>query len=232
MIKVFWNWGGGVVGAASLVLGGLSSPEATRDVVAWASPWGIEPLHLAFWLLAFGAVWTAVAQAVTNRRLDQRRPRITVEARVYRPDGRAVLRVTNHGRAGTFKAIREIVTGDELGYPMTAYWEQQGAEAMIHGDGGQATLLVAESREVGVPPSVRGYALFVAGVGNDGEVQWHRRAGWSPFEEADADHVPPVLRIAVTITADPPLSPARFKSTYALEQSSERRGLAEMRESP
>ncbi len=45
--------------AASIVIGVLDAPDATRGIVAWVSPTGAEPIHVSFWLLAFGVMWTA-----------------------------------------------------------------------------------------------------------------------------------------------------------------------------
>ncbi|MBI4186353.1 MAG: hypothetical protein HY530_02460 [Chloroflexi bacterium] len=61
---------------AAFVIGILASFSATRDLVAWASPVGIQPIHIAFWLLGVGAIYTTIMQGLRIRRFESSSPNV------------------------------------------------------------------------------------------------------------------------------------------------------------
>ncbi len=85
---------------AALLIGVPDSLTATQDFVSWASPWGIQPLHFAFWLLGIGAICTTIVQGIRAKRLESALPNIVAEPKVYK--NRAILEVQNIGGEADF----------------------------------------------------------------------------------------------------------------------------------
>jgi len=104
------QWGGGVMMTAAFLIGILGSFSATREFVSWASPWGVQPIHFAFWLLGVGSIYTAITQGIRIRKLENTRPNILVEITETINDDWC-LNVTNNGEEGNFEvqiALRAV----------------------------------------------------------------------------------------------------------------------------
>jgi hypothetical protein len=64
-----YQWGGGVLMVVAFLIGLPDSFSATKELVAWVSPFGTQPIHVAFWLLGMGAIYTTIVQGIRIRRL-------------------------------------------------------------------------------------------------------------------------------------------------------------------
>ncbi len=133
---------------AALLIGVPDSFNATRDFVSWASPWGIQPLHLAFWLLGAGAIYTTIVQGIKTKRLESALPNIVVKPKVY--NNQAILEIQNIGGEAEFTAKARVIATIPENNLYTMYWEPTGGiKCHIDGNGGTASLLVAEKAEEG-----------------------------------------------------------------------------------
>ena len=128
---------------AAFLIGIPASFTATRDFISWASPWGVQPIHLAFWLLGIGAVYTTIVQGIRIKGLESRRPDIIAEPKVY--NDRAILEVHNIGGEADVTAKARIIATVPEPESYTMYWESVGT-TNCHIDGGEgiASILVGK----------------------------------------------------------------------------------------
>jgi len=146
ILGFIYHWGGGVVMIAAFLIGVPDSFTATQDFVSWASPWGIQPLHFAFWLLVIGAIYTTIVQGIRAKRLESALPNITVEPKVY--ENHAILEVRNTGGEADFTAMARVIATIPESNLYTMYWQPTGdSKRHIDGNGGIAPILVAEKAE-------------------------------------------------------------------------------------
>ena len=131
---------------ASFVYGVLASIPATKEVITDLSPYDIQPIHLAFWVIGIAAIYTTIVQGIRIRRLEGAKPKIKVEPKVY--NNRAILEVWNNGGEGDFTAKGRVTTGIPEPELYTMYWESvPDIKCHIDGRGGRASILVAERAE-------------------------------------------------------------------------------------
>jgi hypothetical protein len=79
MGKFLYQWGGSIVMVAAFLIGIPDSFSASREFVAWASPLGMQPIHLAFWLLGIGAIYTTIVQGLRIKRFELSSPNVEYE---------------------------------------------------------------------------------------------------------------------------------------------------------
>ena len=138
--RFLYQWGGRLVMAAAFLIGIPDSFSATKDLVAWAKPYGMQPIHLAFLLLGIGAIYTTITQGLRNKSLESKRPQIQVKHEVH--NNRAILEVKNLGGNASFTARAKVV--DKVLQPDPYYmcWDSiTGIECPINKDG-DASILV------------------------------------------------------------------------------------------
>jgi len=208
---------------AAFLIGIPDSFSATRDFVTWASPYGIQPIHLAFWLLGVGATYTAIIQGIRIRQFEKSHPRITVRPYVSE-NKRLILEVTNDGFGGNFSAKARIRIGSPVTDSLDLQWETNGqVRYHIGGGGGEATLLV------GMQPKIHKYdainqkspTLF-----HSGELQLLTIKRGQPFTlhlyewkfDATSEQVPHYeCEIEITITSEPTLLKPFKRKLYKIE---------------
>ncbi len=128
---------------ASFLIGVPDSFNASKDIVSWASPFGMQPIHFSFVLLSIGSIYTAIIQAVRIRRFENTRPNISVVPTVK--NDRAILEVRNMGAEADFTAKARVIASQPEPELFTMYWESnRNAHCHIDGGGGIATILVGE----------------------------------------------------------------------------------------
>ena len=182
--------------------------------------WRITSLVAAIFFIGFVAWGWGIAEWRLHRR-----PKIRVVPRLWNHNKLAMLEVRNIGNTGHFRATRQIVENGTRRSPMAAYWEQQGAEAIIHGGGGPAYIYIARIPDSPINTSPQTWFLEVAGVGSDGREQFET-TGHYKF----GSH-PPLTFIRIEITWEENM-PKPFSRTYLLEQDAERIELASFDEAP
>jgi hypothetical protein len=137
------NWAGGVVMAAAFAIGIPDSITATKELVSWVSPWGTQPIHVAFWLLLIGSVYTTITQGIRVKRSENRLPDINVKSEIH--DDRVTLTVENTGGEADFTAKARVTATMPEQELYTMCWDSiQGPQCHIDGDGGIASILVGE----------------------------------------------------------------------------------------
>ena len=200
---------------ASVLIGLLDTPEATRGVVDWLQPLGLDTIHFAFWLLAVGALWMAVSQGLRIRRLETTRPLITITPEDY--NDRAVLEITNRGHGADFQATGRVYASIPDAELYTAYWEQGGSKRHIDG-GGNASILVAEiSKDTLASVGIYRGRIALFKMGED----LHQRFGILTLSQKDeANGVSYTTAeqciVGITVTADPELRKAPGTQYYSL----------------
>ncbi|UCB43970.1 MAG: hypothetical protein JSV77_04855 [Dehalococcoidales bacterium] len=142
ILGFIYHWAGGVIIVAALLIGVLDSISTTKNIVEWVSPFGIQPLHFAFWALSFGAIYTAIVQGIQINRLRSLRPSINVEPKTV--GDRAVLEISNLGGSAGFRARGRVIATKPKEELYIMYWEGQGDNCHIDGGGGESSILVAE----------------------------------------------------------------------------------------
>ncbi len=211
LLKFIYQWGGGILMLAAFLIGIPDSFSATRDVVAWARPLGMQPIHLAFWLLGVGAIYTAIIQGIRIRQFEKSHPRIAVRPYVSE-NKRLILEVTNDGFGGDFSAKAGITKGSTVTDSLDLQWETNGqVRYHIDGGGGEATLLVGLQPKVHKvnatdqksPTSVHSGELQLLSV-KRGQAVALRLYGWE--FDATSEHAPHYeCEIEITITSEPTL---------------------------
>ncbi len=127
---------------AAFLIGIPDTFSVARQFVAWASPFGIQPIHLAFWLLGVGAVYTSIIQSIHIKQFEKSHPRISVRSYVAE-NKRLILEVTNDGFGGNFSAKARITKGSTITNSLDLQWETNGqVRYHIDGGGGEANLLI------------------------------------------------------------------------------------------
>ena len=128
---------------AAFLIGIPDSFAATKELVSWVSPLGFQPIHVAFSLLGVGAIYTTIIQGIRHRKLEDSLPDIVVQPETR--NDRAVLSVTNNGGHAIFTAKARVIATQPEAELYTMYWESvPGVRCSIDGEGGIATILVAE----------------------------------------------------------------------------------------
>jgi len=104
VIRFLYQWGGGLVMAIAFLIGIPGSFSATRELVSWVSSYGVQPIHLAFWLLGTGAIYTTIIQGIRIKRLES--PKTAIDVKFKTQVGREItLIVRNKGNIpATFSA--------------------------------------------------------------------------------------------------------------------------------
>ena len=77
---------------AAFLIGIPSSFTTSGELVSWARPWGVQPIHLAFWLLAIGAIYTAITQAIRINRFEKGKPRLQASLLSFPLSGYRIVR--------------------------------------------------------------------------------------------------------------------------------------------
>ncbi len=132
-----------MVVAIGVLIGLPDSFIATKEFVSWVSPWGAEPIHVAFWLLVIGSIYTCVTQGIKMKRLENRLPDIKVKPEIY--NGRATLAVENTGGEADFTAKARVTATRPEHELYTMCWESTpSTQCHIDGDGGVASILIGE----------------------------------------------------------------------------------------
>jgi len=196
---------------AAFLIGIPDSFSATRELVSWVSPYGMQPIHLAFWLLGIGAIYTTIIQAIRIKRFENARPNISVESKVY--DSCARLVVHNKGGDANFTAEAIVVKGVPPKTRYTMCWDSPPHLEHPIKKGGTSTIIVAEKSPVMVqlPGIVKGglmlYQRGMSGI---------EKVGATTQELSDATELntryPTMAKpvddsctIEITITSTPPL---------------------------
>ena len=137
--------------AVAAVVGGLSTIAGTREFVSWASPYGVEPIHLAFWVFAVGSVYTVAGLYLRVRRLENRSPDIVV--RSCPEDNFARLDVENVGGVGILSASAQMVENGALaGSPWPIRWRRSKEKDAELKNGEHGILDIASVARLGSAP--------------------------------------------------------------------------------
>ena len=92
---------------AAFLIGIPDSFMASKEFVAWASPWGVQPIHFAFWLLGIGVIYTWIFYGIKVRKLEGALPSIMVQPEIE--NDRAILVIRNNGAEADFTAKARVI---------------------------------------------------------------------------------------------------------------------------
>lgn len=196
---------------AAFLIGISDSFSATKELVAWASPFGTQPIHVAFGLLGAGAIYTTIVQGTRIRRLERKSPEITVVPKVY--ENQAFLEVHNSGSFGLFQAMGRVIATNTPPQLYIMYWEGLGANCNID-KYGQGAIKVAEKAKQSIMLNRDAHNAIYEGslvgfkMGTSGEQIFPIRTFVQHLEDKGV--------VEITITSNPSLAKSAQYS-YLLE---------------
>jgi hypothetical protein len=205
---------------AAFLIGIPDSFTAFRELVAWVSPFGMQSIHVAFWLLGVGAIYTTIIQGIRIRQLEGRLPKITAVPKVYK--NQAFLEVHNSGASGLFQATGRVIATNIAPQPYVMYWEGTGSNSPID-KYGYGAIKVAERAKQTVmlnrdaDTAIYGDDLVGFKMGTSGEQIFPIRTF---VEHAEGDKIIGEIEdkgvVEITVTSNPPLAKPTQRS-YLLE---------------
>ncbi len=213
-----------MLGALATIGFNVLDIRETASVFGHTFDW--QWLTLGSFVLFLGFVaWWIVGLEIRKRQSENAKPNIRTELETSKKRFNLLVRNIG-GRGGLFTATGRVVVG-KLDYGLyVLYWEGSGEKCLINGEGGIASILVAEKAPFSVFKDMESsiyegeLSLFMMGV-----------AGWQPFPVHSYIEKPVEVNgkegveiigedrctLEITITSDPPLLEAFGTHRYTLE---------------